>query len=126
MEKNRKSHELGLYEMDRHPPDPCLLVPGLLDGWADTSYLLHPASLATEHSVREEALYLKEETVSIASRYEQLISQAPSDVYVITDEEIRSSGATNVPTLLRHVPGMEVMQTNVVDFNVSVRGNNEL
>lgn len=65
-------------------------------------------------------------TYSIASRYEQPISKAPSDVYVITDEEILDSGATDIPTLLRQVPGMEVMQTNAVDFNVSVRGNNQL
>ncbi|WP_175304363.1 TonB-dependent receptor plug domain-containing protein [Candidatus Nitrospira nitrificans] len=37
-----------------------------------------------------------------------------------------NSGATDIPTLLRQVPGMEVMQTNAVDFNVSVRGNNQL
>lgn len=79
-----------------------------------------------EQQLQEETLYLKEETVSIASRYEQPISQAPSNVYVITDEDIRNSGATDIPTLLRQVPGMEVMQMNAVDFNVSVRGNNQL
>ncbi|MBH0204012.1 MAG: TonB-dependent receptor, partial [Nitrospira sp.] len=71
-------------------------------------------------------LLKEEETVSIASRYEQPISKAPSDVYVITDEDIKNSGSTDIPTLLRQVPGMEVMQTNAVDFNVSVRGNNQL
>lgn len=79
-----------------------------------------------DKQLQEEALYLKEETVSIASRYEQPISQAPSNVYVITDEDIKNSGATDIPTLLRQVPGMEVMQTNAVDFNVSVRGNNQV
>lgn len=77
--------------------------------------------------IPDELLLLKEEeTVSIASRYEQPISRAPSDVYVITDEDIRNSGATDIPTLLRQIPGMEVMQMNAVDFNVSVRGNNQL
>jgi len=84
------------------------------------------ASSGIEQQLRDEALYLQEETVSIASRYEQPISRAPSDVYVITDEDIRNSGATDIPTLLRQVPGMEVMQMNAVDFNVSVRGNNQL
>ncbi|MBH0203148.1 MAG: hypothetical protein HP496_12845, partial [Nitrospira sp.] len=77
-----------------------------LHGWAETSYTLPRASSATEDRIREEALYLKEETASIASRYEQPISRAPSDVYVITDEDIKSSGATDIPTLLRQVPGM--------------------
>lgn len=97
-----------------------------LCSWADSSLSLPRASSATEQQLRAEALYLQEETVSIASRYEQPISRAPSDVYVITDEDIRHSGAIDVPTLLRQVPGLEVMQTNAVDFNVSVRGDNQL
>ena len=70
-------------------------------------------------------LIKEEETVSIASRYEQPISQAPSNVYVITDEDIRHSGATDLPTVLRRVPGLEVMQMSGADFNVSVRGSNQ-
>jgi iron complex outermembrane receptor protein len=71
-------------------------------------------------------LMKEEETVSIASRYEQPISQAPANVYVITDEDIRHSGATDIPTVLRRIPGLEVMQTTGADFNVSARGNNQL
>ncbi|MFN3680741.1 MAG: TonB-dependent receptor plug domain-containing protein [Nitrospira sp.] len=69
---------------------------------------------------------LKEESVSTALRREQPISQAPSNVYVITAEDIRHSGAVDVPTLLRRIPGLEVMQVTGADFNVSVRGNNQL
>lgn len=97
-----------------------------LDGWAESSFTIPRVSSTTKHQLQDETLYLKEETVSIASRYEQPISKAPSDVYVITDEDIRNSGATDIPTLLRQIPGMEVMQTNAVDFAVSVRGNNQL
>ena len=74
----------------------------------------------------EEMEFLREETVSIAARHEQPISQAPSIVYVLTDEDIRHSGATDLPTVLRRIPGMEVMQTTGADFNVSVRGDNQL
>src|SRR5436853_2447797 len=76
--------------------------------------------------IPELELIKEEETVSIASRYEQPISQAPSNVYVLTAEDIRQSGATDLPTVLRRIPGMEVMQTTGADFNVSVRGNNQL
>ncbi len=80
-----------------------------------------------EGGITEEIELLKEEeTVSIASRYEQPISEAPSNVYVITDEDIRQSGATDLPTILRRIPGIEVMQTSGADFNVSVRGDNQL
>ncbi|MCC2643161.1 MAG: putative TonB-dependent receptor [Nitrospira sp.] len=56
----------------------------------------------------------------------ELISKAPSDVYVITDEDIRHSGAIDLPTVLRRIPGIDVMQVTGADFNVSVRGDNQL
>jgi iron complex outermembrane recepter protein len=80
---------------------------------------------AADPSIAEELLLLKEETVSIAVRHEQPISEAPSNVYVITDEDIRHSGATDIPTILRRIPGIEVMQTGGADFNVSARGDNQ-
>ncbi|HJR76655.1 MAG TPA: TonB-dependent receptor [Nitrospiraceae bacterium] len=80
-----------------------------------------PAQVADEIQLLKE-----EEMVSIATRNEQPISEAPSNVYVITDEDIRQSGAIDIPTLLRRIPGMEVMQTTGADFNVSVRGDNQL
>jgi iron complex outermembrane receptor protein len=73
-----------------------------------------------------ELQFLKEETVSIAARHEQPISEAPSNVYVITDEDIRQSGATDIPTLLRRIPGIEVMMTTGAEYNVSARGDNQL
>ena len=102
-----------------------LLTVGLTGtAWAESSGPERPEP--TPVTMSEELELLKEEeTVSIASRYEQPISQAPSDVYVIRDEDIRHSGAIDIPTLLRRIPGMEVMQMNGVDFNVSVRGDNQ-
>jgi len=71
---------------------------------------------------------MEEENVSIAIGLgrEQRITDAPSNVYVITDDDIRQSGAIDIPTILRRVPGMEVMQVTGADFNVSVRGDNQL
>src|SRR5438128_114537 len=47
------------------------------------------AGAEAQGGVAEEMRLLKEETVSIAARHEQPISQSPSNVYVITDSEIR-------------------------------------
>ncbi|HEV8327546.1 MAG TPA: TonB-dependent receptor [Nitrospiraceae bacterium] len=84
------------------------------------------SSQSDEALIPELELIKEEETVSIASRYEQPISQAPSNVYVITDEDIKNSGATDLPAVLRRIPGMEVMQITGADINVSMRGNNQL
>lgn len=73
-------------------------------------------------------LIMKEETESISRGLgnEQPISQAPSNVYIVTDEDIRHSGATDLPTLLRRIPGLEVIQMTGADFDVSMRGDNQL
>lgn len=91
---------------------------------ADPLPIPHTSSL-TEAALQEETLYLREETVVTAIRREQPISQSPSNLYVITEADIRLSGATDIPTLLRRVPGMEVMQMTAGEFNVSARGNNQ-
>lgn len=91
--------------------------------------LLQPASAMAQEfppGVREELRLLEEETVTTPIRHEQPISEAPSNVYVITDEDIRHSGAVDLPTLLRRVPGLEVMQMTGADFNVSARGDNQV
>ena len=105
----------------------CGILIGMFTGyWPTTGHTAEGPTTADAPVIDELQLIKEEETVSIASRYEQPISQAPSNVYVITDEDIRHSGATDIPTLLRRVPGLEVMQTTGADFNVSARGNNQL
>ena len=92
-----------------------------LPGYAEESSIQ-----SNQAPIPELELIKEEETVSIASRYEQPISQAPANVYVITDEDIRHSGASDLATVLRRVPGLDVMQMSGADFNVSARGNNQL
>jgi len=94
--------------------------------FAEESLPLPELRAEVKEEREQELLYLKEEIVSIAVRHEQPISQAPSNVYVITDEDIRQSGAPDLPTVLRRIPGMEVMQVTGADFNVSVHGDNQL
>ncbi len=97
------------------PPQAVQANPGFTDGLPESS----------SDQVMDDLRFLQEETVSIAVLHEQPISEAPSNVYVITDEDIRHSGATDLPTVLRRVPGMEVIQMTTADFNVSVRGDNQ-
>lgn len=90
-----------------------------------TAEELPPESVEARESLKEQLELIKEEeTISIASRHEQPISEAASNVYVITDEDIRQSGAIDLPTVLRRIPGIEVMQMSAADFNVSARGDN--
>lgn len=62
--------------------------------------------------------------VTTASRKEQKLSKVPAAVYVITEDAIQRSGATNIPDLLRMVPGVQVAQVEANRWAVSVRGFN--
>ncbi len=66
-----------------------------------------------------------EERVVTASRRAQSALEAPNATSVITAEEIRLSGATTLPELLRRVPGAEVMMLGQGSANVSLRGFNQ-
>jgi iron complex outermembrane receptor protein len=66
-----------------------------------------------------------EERVVTASRRAQSALEAPNATSVITAEDIRLSGATTLPELLRRVPGAEVMMLGQGSANVSLRGFNE-
>src|SRR5580704_7928551 len=62
--------------------------------------------------------------VTSVSKKEQKLSQTPAAVFVITQEDIRHSGATNIPDLLRMVPGLDVAQINANTWAISARGFN--
>ncbi len=57
-------------------------------------------SLAEEEEKDETPLTTMEEVVVTATRYEESVRKVPSSVTVITAEEIKESGATNIPDLL--------------------------
>lgn len=62
--------------------------------------------------------------VSIASRTPQSIEKTAAAVFVITSEDIRRSSATDIPELLRMVPGINVAQIDGSHWAVSSRGFN--
>ena len=62
--------------------------------------------------------------VTSASKKEQKISRVAAAIFVISEEDIRRSGATNIPDLLRMVPGLEVAQINPSTWAISARGFN--
>jgi len=61
--------------------------------------------------------------VTSVSKKEQKLSETPAAIYVITQEEIRRSGATNVPDILRTVPGLGVAQLDGNIWAIGTRGS---
>ncbi len=62
--------------------------------------------------------------VTSVSNKEQKMSQVATAMFVITQEDIGRSGATNLPDLLRMVPGVDVAQINANTWAISARGFN--
>lgn len=62
--------------------------------------------------------------ITAAGRKEQRATDVAAAVFVITQDDIRRSGMTSVPDLLRMAPGVDVAQINSNKWAVSVRGFN--
>src|ERR1700691_53400 len=62
--------------------------------------------------------------VTSVSRTEETLSRTASAIFVISPEDIRRSGATNISDLLRMVPGMDVSQISDSTWAIGVRGFN--
>ncbi len=66
-----------------------------------------------------------EETVVTASRAAQSPLDAPSSTSIITEQDIRLSGITKIPELLRRLAGVDIMETTGSQTEVSMRGFNQ-
>jgi iron complex outermembrane recepter protein len=64
--------------------------------------------------------------VTSVTKQRTRIADAPAAIYVVTEEDIRRSGAVNVPETLRMVPGMTVSRVSASQWAVSSRGFHDL
>ncbi|MGH9641479.1 MAG: TonB-dependent receptor plug domain-containing protein, partial [Terriglobales bacterium] len=60
--------------------------------------------------------------VTTASKEPEKVSRTPAAIYVLTQEDIRRSGATSIPEVLRLVPGVEVSRIDSDHWAIGVRG----
>src|SRR5229473_2173695 len=64
--------------------------------------------------------------VTTASKVPVKAARTPAAIYVITQEDIRRSGATSIPEALRMAPGVEVARVDSNKWAISLRGFNSL
>lgn len=62
--------------------------------------------------------------ITSAGRKEQNLADVPAAVYVIDQEDIKNSGATYIPELLRLVPGLQVARISSGKWAIASRGFN--
>src|ERR1700735_2688062 len=63
--------------------------------------------------------------VTSVSKKEQNLSKTGAAIFVITQEDIRRSGATNIPDVLRLAPGVDVARVDANQWAISIRGFND-
>jgi len=87
--------------------------------------ILELADRSLEDLVRQDVVVpAMDMEVSTVSRTTSTVGRSPAAVFVITNEMIRRSGATNIPDLLRMVPGLQVARIDANKWAVSSRGFN--
>src|SRR5580700_9973461 len=60
--------------------------------------------------------------VTTTSKEPEEVWKTPAAVFVITQDDIRRSGATSIPEVLRMAPGVEVAQVDSDHWSVGIRG----
>jgi iron complex outermembrane receptor protein len=79
-----------------------------------------PTGRLSELSLEE----LGDVEITSVSRQAEPLSEAAASVYVITADDIRRSGATQLPEALRLAPNLQVARVNSNSYAISARGFN--
>lgn len=95
-----------------------------------TMLLLHSGPADAQQNNQQTADNLKELSleqlgnveVTTVSKEPEQVWKTPAAIYVLTQEDIRRSGATSLPELLRLVPGVEVARTDSDHWAIGIRG----
>lgn len=87
---------------------------------------VHATEMETDKSLRDELAFLRAENyIYSASKKLQRVQDVAAAVFVISQQDIHRSGASNVPDVLRMVPGLEVAQINANKWAITSRGFND-
>jgi len=97
-----------------------LFVGGLVNtGWGESP---QDSQKAVGHLTQISLEDLGNIEVTTTSKEPVKASETPAAIYVITQEDIRRSGATSIPEVLRLAPGIEVARIDSNTWSVGVRG----
>ena len=117
----------GKYTLRRVPAGPQTIVFRWL-GYrpTDVQVTVEPGATVTADAALEAVIIsLGEIVVEGASRAPERITEAPAAISVVPQEELQAASITGqAPMALQSVPGVDITQSGVNDFNVNARGFN--
>ncbi|HUE85955.1 MAG TPA: TonB-dependent receptor [Vicinamibacterales bacterium] len=91
--------------------------------WSCPSAAAAQVAPSLVHATLEELMDIR---VTSAARKSQRAEDVPAAIYVITQDDIRQSGLTTLPEILRLAPGVQVAQVSAARWAVSIRGFNSV
>jgi len=93
----------------------------------EKSKLLEPRKKLAAADLSELSLeQLMDIPVTSVSKIPEKVSEASAAIFVITQDDLRRSGATCIPEALRLAPGVQVARMNTSQWAVSIRGFNDI
>ena len=87
-----------------------------------TSWAQQPQGYDISQASLEDLMNIQ---VTSVSKKEQKLSKTGAAIFVINQEDIQRSGATNIPDLLRLIPGVDVARVDSNRWSISIRGFND-
>ena len=121
------SNTRGVYTIDRAPTGPQTLVFRWL-GYRpiEVQATVAASGVTTVDARMEQApIQLSELTVTGASKVPERAVEAPAAVSVVEPRVLQATGITGqAPLALREVPGVDLVQSGMNDYNVNARGFN--
>ena len=101
-----------------------LVLGGCATAWGQTPQSRRAPVSAASDLTQVSIENLMDVEVSSVSKKDQKLLRTAAAVFILTQDDIRRSGATNIPDLLRLVPGLAVAQIDASDWAVTSRGFN--
>ena len=100
-----------------------LIVLFVLAGLVNQSFAAPQADQTNSEPLKQLSLAeLGNVEVTTASKEPEKISKTSAAIFVLTQDDIRRSGATSIPEVLRLVPGVEGARINSNEWSVNIRG----
>ena len=105
-------------------PPRCKFLSLLLVGASCMPFCLSPAHAQTiDYSTLEQMF--REPITTSATGQAQRARDVPANMVIITQDDIRRSGADNIPDILRYITGIDVATSAIAGSDVGVRGFNQ-
>jgi iron complex outermembrane recepter protein len=104
----------------------CACAPALCAGLPGAAFAADQLAAAVPDLSRLSIEELANLEITSVSRAPEVLSQAPAAVFVVTNDDIRRSGAVSLAEALRLAPNLQVARFDTLSYGITARGFNSI